>query len=138
MIEMVGALRSKGGVWSDAEVAQMRGHCEAGARLLARGGALVDDSAVRMARSHHERWDGGGYPHGLQGEAIPLEGRVAAIADALDAMTAHRSYRARLGWEEAISQLRSEAGTAFDPRLVEAAVRAEPELRQIAAFIKDA
>jgi len=138
MIEMVGALRSKGGVWSDAEITQMRGHCEAGARLLARGGALVDDSAVRMARSHHERWDGRGYPHGLQGEAIPLEGRVAAIADALDAMTAHRSYRARLGWEEAISQLRSEAGSAFDPRLVEAAVRAEPELRQIAAFIKDA
>ena len=116
----------------------MRGHCEAGARLLARGSALADDSAVRMARSHHERWDGGGYPHGLQGEAIPLEGRVAAIADALDAMTAPRSYRARLAWGEAMSQLRLEAGSAFDPRLIDAAMRAEPELRQIVEFIKDA
>lgn len=137
MIEMVGAMRTERGRWSDEEVARMRGHCEAGAMRLSRGGALVDDSAVRMARSHHERWDGGGYPHGLQGEEIPLEGRVAAIADALDAMTARRSYRARLGWEEAMSQLRLEAGSAFDPRLVEAAVRAEPELRQIAEFIED-
>jgi putative two-component system response regulator len=116
----------------------MRGHCEAGAKLLARGGALSDDSAVRMARSHHERWDGRGYPRGLQGEEIPLEGRIGAIADALDAMTARRSYRARLAWGEAMSQLRLEAGSAFDPRLVEAALRAEPELRQIAEFIKDA
>jgi diguanylate cyclase (GGDEF)-like protein len=67
---------------------------------------------------HHERWDGAGYPSGLKGEAIPLEARILAIADAFDAMTSLRPYRAPLTYKEAIAELRRCAGTQFDPALV--------------------
>jgi diguanylate cyclase (GGDEF)-like protein len=69
--------------------------------------------------SHHERWDGTGYPRGLRGEAIPLLGRITSVADAFSAMTADRPYRKALSTEEAIAELRAGAGTQFDPTLVE-------------------
>jgi diguanylate cyclase (GGDEF)-like protein len=68
---------------------------------------------------HHERWDGTGYPNGLKGEAICLEGRILAIADAFDAMTSKRPYREPLSTKKAIQELKNGAGTQFDPRLVE-------------------
>jgi diguanylate cyclase (GGDEF)-like protein len=69
--------------------------------------------------SHHERWDGSGYPRGLSGEAIPLLGRITSVADAFSAMTSDRPYRKALSMEEAIAELRAGAGTQFDPALVE-------------------
>ena len=69
---------------------------------------------------HHERWDGTGYPAGLEGEAIPFEARILAIADAFDAMTSQRPYRAPLSSQEAADELNRCAGSQFDPKLIEA------------------
>jgi len=68
---------------------------------------------------HHERWDGKGYPKALKGKDIPLASRICAIADAYDAMTSDRSYRAAMPLEYAISELQENAGTQFDPEIVE-------------------
>jgi len=73
---------------------------------------------IDIVRNHHERWDGTGYPDGLKGEEIPLLTRIAAIADAFDAMTSHRAYRAALTPDEAYSRIIRGAGTQFDPGLI--------------------
>ena len=70
-----------------------------------------------VAYSHHEKWDGSGYPRGLQGENISLQARIIALADAYDAMTSKRSYRKGLTKEEAITEIKNNAGTQFDPAL---------------------
>ena len=72
---------------------------------------------------HHERWDGRGYPQGLEGEAIPLVARILAIADTYDAMTSHRAYRRALPHDVAIREIQAFAGAQFDPALVEVFVR---------------
>jgi len=69
---------------------------------------------------HHERWDGGGYPDRLGGEAIPIEARILAVADAFDAMTSSRPYRGKLSYKKVLQELKHCAGTQFDPKLVEA------------------
>jgi HD-GYP domain-containing protein (c-di-GMP phosphodiesterase class II) len=98
----------------------MRRHPEIGARILA-GARLGEVSEWVLA--HHERPDGTGYPAGLAGTAIPLEARILAVADAFEAMTSHRVYRAALTPEQARSELVRGAGTQFDVRVVEAFLR---------------
>jgi HD-GYP domain-containing protein (c-di-GMP phosphodiesterase class II) len=95
----------------------MRRHPELGARILDHAN-LRDISAWVLA--HHERIDGRGYPHGLAGDVIPLEARILAVADAYEAMTADRAYRAALGHDAAQQELRDGSGTQFDPEVVEA------------------
>jgi HD-GYP domain-containing protein (c-di-GMP phosphodiesterase class II) len=85
------------------------------------GGIMRD--VGRIVRGSHERWDGGGYPDGLVGEAIPLEARIVCACDAFNAMTTTRSYRAAMPLEVALEELRRCAGTQFDPRVVEVLVR---------------
>ena len=82
--------------------------------------------ALDVVGAHHERYDGGGSPNGLRGEAIPLTARIFAVVDALDAMTHDRPYRAARPLEEALEELRREAGKQFDPRIVEAALAIPP------------
>jgi HD-GYP domain-containing protein (c-di-GMP phosphodiesterase class II) len=82
-------------------------------------------------RSHHERWDGTGYPAGLGGDEIPVGARIFAVADALDAMTNDRPYRERLAWEAAVDEILAEAGQQFDPRVVAAFAVREQRLRRI-------
>ena len=79
-------------------------------------------------RASHERWDGGGYPDGLAGEAIPLAARIVAVCDAFNAMTTDRPYRARRSNEEALVELEACSGTHFDPRVVAATVEVVREL----------
>ena len=74
---------------------------------------------AQFVLNHHERWDGGGYPNGLKGGAIPLEARIITIADSYDAMTSERSYRKGLSKEEAIKELTRCSGSQFDPNIVE-------------------
>ena len=81
-------------------------------------------------RSHHEHFDGTGYPDGLSGEAIPIEARIMAVADAFDAMTSNRPYRESLHEEEALAELRANAGTHFDPRVVAAFERIYPAVKR--------
>src|SRR5690606_34785931 len=76
------------------------------------------------ALNHHERWDGKGYPNGLSGEAIPLEARIVAVADAFDAISRNRVHRRGLSLPDAIAEIARNAGTQFDPMVVEAFMRA--------------
>jgi HD-GYP domain-containing protein (c-di-GMP phosphodiesterase class II) len=73
----------------------------------------------KIVRSHHERWDGGGYPDGLAGEAIPIEARIVSCCDAWNAMTTTRSYREAMPDEVAARELQANAGTQFDPQVVD-------------------
>ncbi len=73
-----------------------------------------------LIRNHHERWDGTGYPDGLAGDAIPLGAQIVAIADAYDAMTSSRPYRKGMPSEDAVSEIRKNAGTQFSHRIAEA------------------
>jgi HD-GYP domain-containing protein (c-di-GMP phosphodiesterase class II) len=111
------AVLKKPGALTDEEWAEMRRHPELGARILDHAN-LRDISAWVLA--HHERIDGRGYPLGLAGAEIPLEARILAVADAYEAMTADRAYRAALGHDAAQEELRAGAGTQFDPEIVEA------------------
>ena len=97
-------------------------HPEVGYRLLSAVQDMQDIASYVL--SHHERWDGKGYPKGLQGKEIPLESRITGIADAYDAMVSHRPYRKALSKSEAIAELRQHAGTQFDPHLTEVFIRA--------------
>jgi HD-GYP domain-containing protein (c-di-GMP phosphodiesterase class II) len=97
-------------------------HTLEGERLLARVGGLLDEVG-RIVRSCHERWDGGGYPDGLAGEAIPRVARIVMCCDAFNAMTTDRSYRKALPLEDALAELRRHAGTQFDPAVVDALLR---------------
>lgn len=105
----------KPGPLTEEELAQIRTHPVAGARLIER----VDDfrSALPYVLHHHERWDGAGYPHGLGGEEIPIEARLLGVADAFDAMTSERSYRPTLSVDQALAELQRCAGSQFDPGL---------------------
>ena len=92
---------------------EMRRHPVIGEEIV-RGIAFLG-SARQVVRSHHERWDGDGYPDGLSGEKIPLPARVFAVADTLDALTSDRPYRAAASFEEARAVIEAEVGTQFDP-----------------------
>jgi diguanylate cyclase (GGDEF)-like protein len=122
------AVLQKPGPLTDEEWADMRRHPELGARILDHAN-LRDISGWVLA--HHERVDGGGYPHGLAGDAIPLEARILAVADAYEAMTADRPYRTALGHDAAREELMAGAGTQFDPAVVDAFLAAlAPSSRQ--------
>jgi diguanylate cyclase (GGDEF)-like protein len=114
------AVLHKPGPLDDAEWREMRRHPETGARILSHAG-LVDIAA--WVHAHHERIDGRGYPLRLAGDAIPLEARILAVADAYEAMIADRPYRAGMSPEAAREELRANAGTQFDPTVVEAFLR---------------
>ncbi len=88
--------------------------------MLAGSGVELLDTAAEIALTHHERFDGAGYPRGLTGEEIPIVGRIAAVADAFDALTTDRIYRSAGSIENAVETLRAERGRHFDPRVVDA------------------
>jgi response regulator RpfG family c-di-GMP phosphodiesterase len=112
------AILAKAGALDETEWGFMRRHTIIGERILQAAPALR--SVARLVRSSHERWDGAGYPDGLAGEAIPLAARVFALADALDALTSERPYRAAISFAEARRQIRAETGAQFDPAIVAA------------------
>ena len=85
-------------------------------------------AVARLVRSSHERWDGTGYPDRLGGDDIPLGARIIAVADAFDAMTSDRSYRAAMRREDAVVELRACSGSQFDARVVESFIAALAEL----------
>src|SRR5205807_7482909 len=101
------------------ERALMNTHTIVGQTMLEQIGGLLGDVGG-VVRSCHERWDGGGYPDGLAGEAIPLEARIVCACDAWSAMTSDRPYRKARSHDEAAAELRASAGTHFDPRVVDA------------------
>lgn len=102
------------------ELALMQTHTILGAAMLAGGRTPLLQMAERIARSHHERWDGGGYPDGLSGTAIPIEARLVAVVDVYDALTSDRPYRRAWDVDRVAAHMREGAGTHFDPDVVEA------------------
>jgi putative nucleotidyltransferase with HDIG domain len=120
----------KVGPLDEAEWRVMRQHPGWGYEMLA-DVSFLQAEALDIVYSHHERWDGSGYPDRLAGLEIPLGARVFAIADALDAMTSDRPYRAALGWDEAVAEIASQSARQFDPEAVDAFREQEPGLRRI-------
>ncbi len=126
----------KPGPLDDTERRLMQRHPQLGADILD-GIPLLEGAGLEVVRSHHERWDGGGYPDGLAGEQIPVAARIFALADALDAITTDRPYRKRLSWETAIDEILGNSSTQFDPGVVAAFALREGRLRQIAAELTE-
>jgi len=114
------AVLRKTGPFDAPERVEMERHTEAGHELLAGSGKELLDIAAIIAWTHHERWDGTGYPRGLSGEEIPLEGRIVAVADVFDALTSDRPYRLALSAADARAHIAAGRGTAFDPQVVDA------------------
>jgi putative two-component system response regulator len=144
----------KPGPLNDDEWAVMQRHCEIGECILREESKAVAplfdwyamkasamkrtlerdpmlEMAATVALTHHEKWDGSGYPQGLAGEAIPLESRIVSIADVYDALTSNRPYRTARPEEEALTIIEATVGNHFDPRVHAAFLRALPEIRDI-------
>ncbi len=124
------AILQKPGPLTEAEREQMETHAELGEQMLT-GIAFLHGEGLRVVRSHHERWDGKGYPDGLAGTDIPLGARVFAVADTLDAMTSERPYRKGMSWAAAGREIVNEANAQFDPAVVNAFQARERQLRAI-------
>jgi HD-GYP domain-containing protein (c-di-GMP phosphodiesterase class II) len=105
---------------------------------LLRGVSFLRGSGLEVVRSHHERWDGRGYPDGSSGPEIPAAARVFAVADALDAMTSDRPYRRAMSWAAAGRELELQSGRQFDPAVVDAVRSRERSLRRIRRQLDEA
>jgi HD-GYP domain-containing protein (c-di-GMP phosphodiesterase class II) len=113
-----GSILNKPGHLEPGEREEMERHPAIGERILA---PVIEDTAIlAMVRSHHERWDGQGYPDQLAGEGIPMGARILALADTFDAMTSERPYRSARSVAFATDEIQRCAGTQFDPAVVEA------------------
>jgi len=109
----------------------MKTHTTIGAGLLANGASELIQTAQVIALTHHERWDGSGYPFSVKGEGVPVSGRICALADVYDAITSKRCYKPALPEEHAIDFIRRGAGTLFDPALTVAFNRVLPQFADI-------
>ncbi|WP_244277647.1 MULTISPECIES: HD domain-containing phosphohydrolase [Mesorhizobium] len=122
---------------STLEKLRMNEHTRIGAAILAGSTCALLQLAAQIAETHHERWDGTGYPNGLEGESIPLVGRIAAIADVFDALTSERPYKAAWPIERAFGYIQEQSGTQFDPRCVRALLAAFDEFLDVRAAYPD-
>ncbi|QQR39674.1 HD domain-containing phosphohydrolase [Devosia rhizoryzae] len=123
-IGIADAILSKPGKLTDGEMAVMREHVTIGARILEQGGSDLIRTAELIAQSHHEKWDGRGYPDQLSGTDIPIEARIVAIADVFDALCSERPYKAAWPIDKAYAEIIRSSGSHFDPACV-AAFRAK-------------
>jgi putative nucleotidyltransferase with HDIG domain len=105
----------------------MQTHAALGARVLSGSHAPVLVMAAIIAASHHERWDGAGYPLGLAGEAIPLVGRIVAVADVFDALTQERPYKPAWPLDKSLAEIQRFSGSQFDPKVVAAFLASQPQ-----------
>jgi ribonuclease P protein subunit RPR2 len=120
----------KPGALTRRERTTIQQHTLIGERLVGHV-PLLEGEGVSVVRSHHEHWDGRGYPDGTQGAQTPVAARIFSAADALDAMTDRRPYREPVSWDEALTVLMSASGTQFDPDVIDAIAACEPDLHEI-------
>ncbi|KQR71600.1 histidine kinase [Rhizobium sp. Leaf384] len=125
------AVLLKKGKFTEDEFITMQRHTVVGWNILRESKSSLLRLAAEIAGSHHERWDGTGYPHGIAGNRIPISGRIVAIADNFDALTTERPYKAAWTVERTVEHIRSKAGTQFDATCVEAFERALPRILAI-------
>jgi ribonuclease P protein subunit RPR2 len=130
-------LLAKPGPLSPDEFALMQMHTVIGAEMLSEI-TFLHGEGLRVIRSHHERWDGTGYPDGLVGTAIPLSARIFAVADAMEAMTGERPYRKPTSWRAVTREIAAESGRQFDPDVVAAFMRENDALRRVYAVTRKA
>lgn len=128
------AILLKPGKLTSEEFAEMKKHCVLGADTLATVLQRHPDNqflrmGVDVARSHHEKWDGSGYPDGLSGDAIPVAARIVALADFYDALTSNRCYRSAFSHEDTCRMIYESSGTHFDPEIVNAFTATEAQFR---------
>jgi putative two-component system response regulator len=121
----------KKGRHTDEETVLMRKHVDFGVEMLGNHPAPLLQVACSIAQNHHEKWDGSGYPHALSGEAIPVEARIVAICDVFDALTSIRPYKVAWTVENAVKYLQENAGSHFDPNLVNTFVSILPQIEEI-------
>lgn len=131
------AILLKPGKLSANEFEVMKRHCAHGHEMLRHSESEVIRAAAIIALSHHERWDGSGYPHGLAGEAIPLYGRIVAVADVFDALTSVRPYKPAWDIEQAATLLRRDSGAHFDPACVSAFFAAWSDVLEVREGFRD-
>ncbi len=132
---------NKPGKLTDDEFVTMKKHAAAGGEIIRHIIDITPDSqylaeAEHLAESHHERWDGKGYPEGLAGDAIPLSARIMAVADVFDALVSDRPYKRGFSLEKAFAIIREESGTHFDPRVVTAFFAAMEKIIAAESFFK--
>ena len=125
------AILLKPGPLTPAERAVMERHCQAGFDMLSGTDSPLLRLAATIALTHHERFDGGGYPTGLAGAAIPIEGRITAVADVFDALTSARVYKDAMPIDDAVELIREGRGTQFDPDVVDAFLRRLDEVASL-------
>lgn len=128
----------KPGPLDEAEWDIMKKHPEMGAQIIGGSGSSLLQTAVTIALTHHEKWDGTGYPAGLRGEAIPLIGRIIAIADVFDALTTERPYKKAWPVEKAIEMLNESSGKHFDPTLATLFLNIQPAITEIRTQLAEA
>jgi putative two-component system response regulator len=121
----------KRGLLSSSERRQMQRHADFGHEMLAGASDPLLELAAEIAWTHHERWDGGGYPRRMRGEEIPVEGRIAAIGHVFDALTSDRVYRPAMSLEHALGLMRAGRGRQFDPELLDLFIGALPQMLAI-------
>jgi len=128
----------KPGKLDEAEFAIMKTHAEKGYEILRGSRSTLLDVASVIAQSHHEKFDGSGYPHGIKGEDIPLHGRIVAVADVFDALTTERPYKKAWELDRALAFLRDGSGVHFDPQCVDAFIARIDDALVIRASFQDA
>jgi putative two-component system response regulator len=128
----------KPGKLTAEEFEVIKKHPEIGAEILGDHDVEVLKMAKQIALSHHEKWNGQGYPHGLSGEFIPVVARIVAIVDVFDALTCERPYKRAWPIEDALALIEKEAGQHFDPELARLFLGMEAEARRIAVEYSDA
>jgi putative two-component system response regulator len=119
----------KAGDLSAEERQLIQAHTLMGSDILADSEIPLIRMAQRIAASHHEKWDGSGYPYGLAGEAIPIEGRIAALADVFDALTSRRRYKDAWSFDQSVQEVICQSGAHFDPEVVKSFQLVLPKIR---------
>jgi response regulator RpfG family c-di-GMP phosphodiesterase len=121
----------KPGKLDDSQREVMKTHTVLGAKILGNHPSLLIQMAKTISLSHHEKWDGTGYPQGLKGESIPIEGRITALSDVFDALCSKRPYKKAWPMDKVINYIREEAGNSFDPNLVDIFLNNQNDFIQI-------
>jgi HD-GYP domain-containing protein (c-di-GMP phosphodiesterase class II) len=134
-IRVPDAIINKPGKLTAEEWEVVKRHPADGQEMLDRIGGVLGEVGI-IVRGHHERWDGAGYPDGLEATAIPLASRIICASDAFSAMTTNRSYRAAMSLPEAIEELRACSGTQFDPEVVEAIIEVVGDRGSVPATLR--
>jgi putative two-component system response regulator len=131
------SILGKPGSLDAAEWKVMRGHSAIGSAILDNSSSKILQAGRIIAKTHHERWDGAGYPSGLAGTDIPLWGRICAVGDVFDAVTSERPYKPAFPNEEALKLLQDGRGKHFDPRVVDVFFERLDEILKIQQKYKD-